>query len=207
MKKRFWLLLVMFLLGGCSVEFSMEDEHLAYLSHKVGNDHEKMFEEMNMGILLNYDLKLTKADKTWVTVWVEGYRDGEPMTPSRLTELSYGFSQEEEQEGSVGFGIIQPESGEELVSLYAPGATTGPEAIPNNPINTDKPHGYGYTLEEEITLDSGDTKVIGAYYESEQDNMIRSVDMQTEEGIEEMIHDEHVVLLLKIKVEERAGEN
>lgn len=207
MRKAFVCASILLLLAGCSMSASVDDEHLAYLSHEQEDEHEKMYHEMEIGILLNYHLRLPKADETWVNVWVEGYEDGKPMSPPRLTELSYGFAMDEIQEGNMGFGIIQPAEGEELFSLYAPGMTNAPKKVLNNPIDREMPYGWGYTMDEEITLDSGDTKVIGVYYQSGKKGEIRSVDVKSEEGIERMITDENVVLLLKIKVEQKKPEN
>ncbi|WP_377889946.1 hypothetical protein [Alkalihalobacillus sp. R86527] len=207
MGKALFCTALIFLLVSCNVSVSVDDEHLGTLSHEKESGQEKMFKEMNMGILLTYNLRLTKADETWVNVWVEGYQDGKPMSPSKLTELSYGFAMNEVEEGNMGFGIIQPAEGEELFSLYAPGIASAPRRISNNPLDSEKPYGWGYTMDDEITLESGETKVIGAYYQSGKKDEIRSVDLKTEEGIERMITDENVVLLLKMKVEQRDPEN
>ncbi|CAH0240973.1 hypothetical protein [Peribacillus simplex] len=50
-------------------------------------------------------IKLTNADKTWVNVSIESYKDGK-QEPQLIDKLSYGLSPNKVEEGNLGFGII-----------------------------------------------------------------------------------------------------
>jgi len=52
------------------------------------------FEDLNLGILFDFDFTLPNADNSWVNLWVERYIDGEKES-QRLTQLSYGNSPNE----------------------------------------------------------------------------------------------------------------
>ena len=102
---------------GCNSQDSNNDK-IAYISSNTDSEYEKTFNELNLGILFDFDLKLPKADKSWVDIWVEGYSNGEVIEPFPLTHLSYGLSPKELEEGKMGFGVINPNSDQMQFFLY-----------------------------------------------------------------------------------------
>lgn len=207
MKKIRWIIFTMvflglfFVLAGCSSQAN-EDEKIAYISSHVNSDYEKMFKKMGLGILFDYHLKLPSANQSWVTIWVEGYRNG-AAEPVRITEISYGLSPNQVEEGLVGFGIINPNSDHPLFLLYSPTASVSPHPVegkildPNATIST-----WDYAIgKEAIGLEAGETKILAVYRQAE--NSLKTYDYQDLKSINQILDESLTVLLLKIKVDEK----
>jgi hypothetical protein len=75
------------------------------ISKSADSEYVKTFKDLHLGILFNFDFKLPNADKSWVTIWVERYQNGEKNIHP-ITELSYGLSPNEVEQGNIGFGMI-----------------------------------------------------------------------------------------------------
>lgn len=60
---------------GCSSQNSNNNK-IAYISANPDSKYENTFKELHLGILFDFKLKLPKADKSWVDIWVEGYSNG-----------------------------------------------------------------------------------------------------------------------------------
>lgn len=193
-----YFLAILLLLTGCSED----NKHLAYVSTDRGGEYEDVVKELNIGTLINYHLRLPKADETWVRIWVEAYREGEKVEPF-FAELNYGLSPNKVDKGHMGLGIVQPYDEEELFFLYAPGVKDFPHTVENNPLQQDKPFTWGYTFDKELTLDSGDTETLGVYYQSSNPDSIEGVDFQDESSVQDLISRGETVLLIKMNVEER----
>ena len=191
------LLMLISLLGGCSSDRSNK---IAYISANENSRYQTTFSELNLGLVRDYRLMLPSADKSWVKIWVEGYRDGEKVEPSPLAELSYGLSPEKVSEGSMGIGIIH--TGERrYVFLYAPGVSMGPMELDAFLIDSGI-SGWEYAVDSErIGLEPGETVVLGAHRQGEQS--LRMYDLQDEDSIDDMIEEDKTVLLLKIRVDEQ----
>ncbi|GIP32767.1 hypothetical protein [Paenibacillus sp. J2TS4] len=193
-------LLMPLIMFGCSNE-PQGAEKIAYLSANDNSSYATTFSDLHLGNILDYHLKLTKADQSWVTIWVEGYIDGEKAEPFRLTELLYGLNPNDELvEGSMGFGIIDRFKDVSFF-LYSHGVSTTSKAIDiilkREGVGIS---GWDYAIgKEKVSLESGETKVLGVYREA-KDSM-RTYDYQDEEAIHQMIKEDMTVLLLKIKVE------
>lgn len=69
-------------------------------------------------MIFDFNLMLPNADKSWVEIWIEGYSDGEIVEPFPLIGLSYGLSPNQEVEGNMRFGIINPNSDEVQLLFY-----------------------------------------------------------------------------------------
>ncbi|WP_239710773.1 hypothetical protein [Paenibacillus sp. 19GGS1-52] len=146
-------------------------------------------------------MKLTEADKSWVTLWVEGYKDGKETVPFRLKELSYGLHPDQEAEGPMGFGIINPQFENVSFFFYSPDVSTPPQLV-ENILERGGASTWDYAIgHEEVGLESGETKVLGVYQQS--GNSLRTYDYQDSNEITKMINENKTVLLLKIKVERR----
>lgn len=191
------LLLILIVVSGCA---NSNKENVT-ISVNADSEYVSTFEDLNLGILFDFNFKLPNADKSWVNLWVERYNDGEKESQP-LTQLSYGNSPNKKEEGHLGFGIINPNDKDTLVFLYGPSVRANPSIIEkqtksSNFINWD--YGIG---NEDVELELGETKILAVYRETASDS-IRTVDLQDEESVNQMIQQDDLVLLLKIKVEER----
>ncbi|MDM5360737.1 hypothetical protein ABIE66_004793 [Peribacillus sp. B2I2] len=189
-------ILSLIIISGCS----NSKDSIATISVNSESEHTNTFKKLNLGELYDFDFKLNNADKTWVNVWIESYKDGK-QEPQPMAELSYGLSPNKEEEGNLGFGIIYTND-TRLCFLYSPNTTTTPQKI-------DKIHsngvfsGWDYAIgEEKVDLKLGETYLLGAYRES-NGNSIRTYDLQDENEVKKMLNDDKVVFLLKIKIEEK----
>lgn len=197
-------LLIVFVISIINIGCTNEgNEKIAYISSNPNSEHEKTFEELHLGILFDFNLKLPKADKSWVNLWVEGYSEGKALEPFHLAELSYGLSPNKTEEGRTGFGMINPISEEPQFFLYSVGVSQESHGIENNFLEKDSISTWDYAIESKtIGLEPGEEKVL-AVYRQDEDTMRSSYDYQNQDSINEMIKEDKTVLLLKIKVEER----
>lgn len=76
-----------------------------------------VLEDLNLGIVFDYNFKLNNADENWVDLLVERYKDGQ-LESNSLTKLSYGQSPNEVEKGNIGFGILETDD-DSFVFLYA----------------------------------------------------------------------------------------
>lgn len=195
------IMLLFLICLGCS-EKAESEEKIAYISANKDSTYTKTFKDLNLGILYDFNFRLTEADTSWVTFWVEGYQNGEKTDPFRLIELSYGLNPDKLVEGQLGFGIINPRS-EENASffLYSPNVYTTPQSI-ENLLNSEGVMGSSWDFaigEEELGLEAEEAKILGVYRET--GNSVRTYDYQDMNHITQMINEDKTVLLLKIKVE------
>jgi hypothetical protein len=188
------------MLAGCSKVEMDKEKAAAYISANEDSAYEKTFKELPLGILYDYNLKVNHADKRWVKIWVEGYQDGEKAEPFHITEMTYGLSPNQVDEGRMGFGIINPRSEDALVFLYEPNGGRHPHRLTNNIlINEASGSMWDYAIgTETIGLALGETKIIGVY---RQGNSFWTYDYQDANSIKQMINEDKTVLLLKIKIE------
>ena len=199
------VMMVSLFIVGCGNGTISEVEHAAYISVNENSQYEKTFKDLNLGILYDYNLKVNNADKSWVNVWVEGYQNGEKVDPFHLTELSYGQSPNQVNEGSLVFGIINPNSEDASIFISSPSGEVHrvlqPTGIKDGIFKKGMGSTWGYAIgSEPIALESGETKIIGVY---RQANSFRTYDYQDMDSIDRMINEDKGLLLLKIKVEER----
>ncbi|GAA0339446.1 hypothetical protein GCM10008967_32210 [Bacillus carboniphilus] len=171
------------------------------ISINQDSEYANTFKELNLGILFEFNFYLPNADKRWVNLWVERYKEGN-KDPRPLTELSYGSSPKEVTQGRLGFGMINPNLNDTSVFLFAPGVSSPPSLIekelnPNIKIST-----WDYAFgQDEVELELGETYILAAYRETER-NSIKMIDLQAKDSVDQMIKRDDMVLLLKIKVQE-----
>ena len=191
-------ILVTILIGsGCS----KSNDNKATISINSDSEHVKTFDDLNLGILFDFDFTLPNADQRWVNLWVERYNDGTKES-QHLTQLSYGNSPNKVDEGSMGFGMINPDSDDTMVFLYGPDVRTQPQIIEKESTESrlstwDSAIGKG-----KVKLNLGETKILAVYRETENGSL-HSVDLQNEENVKEIIEQDDTVLVLKIKIEEK----
>lgn len=184
-----------------SVACSKQSIETISISKKNNSNYLTTFNDLGLGILYDFDFNLPNADKRWVTLWVERYNEGK-MEDQPLGELSYGLSPNKNEKGSLGLGIINPHSDNTLAFLYAPGVTQRPMKLEPG-INTNLPSIWHYALvDEKVELNLNETYLLGVYRVISS-NHIRPIDYQDENALQQMINDDNMVLLLKIRVEEK----
>ncbi|MFJ6209761.1 hypothetical protein [Lysinibacillus sp. NPDC092081] len=186
--------LFLLFLSGCT---NQKETELTTISINTDSKYVSTFKDLNLGMLFDYNFKLNNADKSWVDLWVESYKDGQ-LESNSLTTLSYGQSPNKVEEGNIGFGIINSED-ESFAFLYGP-------SVKATPIKIDKIQsgasisGWGYAIgDETVKLKLNETYVLGVYRES-KGNSLRTYDLQDENEVKKMINDDHLVYLLKLKV-------
>jgi len=183
--------------SGCTIS----NDKTATISVNSDSEYVNTFEDLNLGILFDFDFTLPDADESWVNLWVERYNDGTKETQP-LTQLSYGNSPNKVDEGSMGFGMINPNTEAPLVFLYGPDVRTQPQIIKKES-NANRLSTWDYAIgEKEVELKMGETKILAVYRETENDSL-RTVDLQDEETVKEMIEQEDTVLVLKVKIDEK----
>ena len=154
----FSTMLICFLIlsSGCT----KPSDKTATISANSDSEYVNTFGDLGLGILLDFDFRLPDADKRWVTIWVEGYKDGEKV-PDPITELSYGLSPKQVTKGNVGFGIINPNTDEPLLFLYAPGLSIPPHKIEKNNFS-DGVRTWDYAIgDKKVGLKLGETNLLG----------------------------------------------
>ncbi|WP_336046207.1 hypothetical protein [Solibacillus ferritrahens] len=193
------LLLILIVSSGCA---TISGEEKITIEVNSESEYVNTFDDLNLGVLFDFNIKLPNADKSWVNLWGERYIDGE-LESEPLTQLSYGNSPNKVQEGHLGFGMINTSSEEDtLVFLYGPSVRTHPEKIEKE-AKSGVFRGSEYAIgNDKVELELGQTKILGIYRETEGGS-IRTFDFQDEDSINQIIQQDDEVLLLKIKVEER----
>ncbi len=194
----FILISTLLIFTGCTNNGNKDS--IATISVNSDSEHTNTFKKLNIGELYDFDFKLNEADKMWVNVWMERYKDGK-KEPQPIAELSYGNSPNKVEEGNVGFGMINT-GDTRLGFLYAPNVTSTPQ-------NIDKIHsdhvisGWDYAVgEDKKEIKLGETYLLGAYRES-NGNSMRTYNLQDDNEVKKMICDDKIVFLLKMKIEEK----
>lgn len=98
------IIIIMFISPGCN---KGSKNQVAYISINPNFNYKKTFEDLNLGTIFDFNLKLTNAKKSWVEIWVEGYSNGD-IIQTDLTGISMGAFLNKVEKGSMGFGIINP---------------------------------------------------------------------------------------------------
>lgn len=198
------MLIPMILNTGCSID-NNKTTKIAYISANIDSEYEQTFEDLHLGTLFDFNLKLPNADTSWVDIWIEGYKNGKPIEPVPLTQLSYGLSPNKINEGSIGFGIINPNKDETQLFLYsvASGAYTNPYSVNNDLFTKSGFTSWNYAIgNETIGLEAG-KEIILAVYRQNEDSIRTGYNYQDINSVNEMIKKDTTVLLLKIKVDEK----
>ncbi|MEK4534547.1 hypothetical protein NST21_04195 [Peribacillus sp. FSL K6-1552] len=200
MKKNYFIFSLISILSLIIISGCTNKDSIATISVNSDSEHTNTFKKLNLGELYDFDFKLNNADKTWVNVWIESYKDGK-QEPQPIAELSYGKSPNKVEEGNLGFGIINTND-TRLGFLYAPNVTATPQKI-DKIHSVDVFSGWDYAIgEDKVELKLGETYLLGAYRES-NGNSIRTYNLQDENEVKKMISDDKIVFLLKIKIEEK----
>ncbi|MCI3921255.1 hypothetical protein MO973_13545 [Paenibacillus sp. TRM 82003] len=150
---------------GCGTT-SGDPESIAYVSLREDSAYTRTFEDLPLGVLYDFHLKLTKADESWVRIWLEAYRNGKPADPFRLAELSYGMHPNGKVvEGPMGVGLLNPRREDAMVFVYSSAGAVPPHAA-QLPMSPEELGGstWGYAIGDEgIGIQDGETKLLGVY--------------------------------------------
>ena len=198
--KKNYLILSLFILLSLLLS-SCANSKATTISINEDSEYVHTFKDLNLGVLADFDFKLNDADKAWVDVWVEKYKAGKRV-PEPLAELSYGLSPNDIEEGNLGFGMLNLDTDEPLVFLYGPNVKIDPQKT-EKLLSSNVFSGWDYAMgEEKVQLEWGKTYLLGAYRVS-KGSSITTYDLQDEEEVKNMIQDDRIDLLLKIKIEEK----
>lgn len=208
-RKLLWLATTFLLLmiSGCSEQTVKEDKVAeAYISANIDSEYERVFKDIGLGNIFDYDLKLTRADESLVSLWVEGYKHGRRIQELPLMELTYGLDLDQESEGQLGLGIIKGIEGTSMF-MYSPHAKALPEVIGHD-LFTSGVSKWSYAIgSEEVALSFGETKLLAVYTEQEMQDSVavmKYYDYQDDDVEQAIINENTAVLLLKIKVEKHS---
>ncbi|MGE7673515.1 hypothetical protein ACQKMV_08060 [Lysinibacillus sp. NPDC094403] len=186
--------LFLLLLSGCT---DQKDTEIATISINTDSKYVSTFKDLNLGIVLDFNFKVNNADKNWVDLWVESYKDGQ-LDSNSLTTLSYGQSPNKVEKGNIGFGIINTND-ESFAFLYGPSVKATPQKI-DKILSGGSISGWDYAIgDETVKLELNETYLLGVYRESKGVSM-RTYDLQDENEVKKMIDDDHLVYLLKLKI-------
>lgn len=205
-----FFIVLLFSLLGCSKETAQNK--VAYISANENSEYEKVYKELGLGILYDFDFKLPYADQSWVDIWVESYKDGQKLEPFHLIGLSYGNSPQQVEEGHMGFGLINPISESGSIFMYSQNVKAPPIRIDNQLLNNSAAfYGWDYAIgSEKVGLESGETKLLAVYRQGKNNRIESYYNYQDSEAMEKIIKEDAVVLLLKVKVvknDEAKGDN
>lgn len=212
MKRKFNLLYLMIIFTtlvfsiGCSNK-NTSSSKIAYISTNVNSPYEKTFKDLNLGTLFDFNLKLPNPDKSWVTMWVEGYSNGKPIDPFQIIQLSYISPSNEVEESQVGFGILNlnnsENSSERKLFLYSANSTMSVNNTNENLFVEPAISSWEYAISDEsLALEPGEELLLAVYRQG-KDSLSTGYDYQDSDSVNEMINESMNVLLLKIKVEEK----
>ncbi|ACB83859.1 hypothetical protein [Natranaerobius thermophilus] len=187
---------------GCNDEDHDADKKIN-ISQNTDSKYEKTFENLSLGRLFDFNFKLPNPDESWIEIWVEGYKEGEPVEPFPLAKLSYGLGPSEEAEGNLGAGFLELDSDNPQIFIYSKGAQSKPVDIDNDLFSDINAKSWDYAIDdEEVGLNFGEEKVL-AVYRLGKDSMRASYDYQDSDELDKMIKEDAVVFVMKIVVEER----
>lgn len=190
------------LISACSGAVPM-DQSIATVWPNQSSEYEKTFQELHLGLLFDFDLKLSQADQSWVSLWFEGYRNGEPAGEVPFQSLSFGHFPQARHEGRLGFGLIGHQSQNPLLILYSSGASLNPTGLNEDFFEPMDLSTWDYAIGPgERNLGWGE-EVILAVYRKGTDGMRSGYDYQNKEEVSQMIKDDEMVLLMKMKVEKK----
>ncbi|MCT2538240.1 hypothetical protein NC661_10590 [Aquibacillus koreensis] len=203
--RQYYRSIVMIICVLISVGCSSQESKSPTISINAESEYVNTFEKLDLGLIFDFDFHLPNADQTWVTLWVEKYSEGKKDTEP-VAILSYGNSPSEVEEGLLGFGMLNQNTDDTAIFLYGPGVSIEPRNIDLLPeSNLMSSWDYALQDDEKLELQLGETKILASYRET-QGNGMSTISLSSEEEVEKLIQDNDLVLLLKIKVEERLAD-
>ena len=207
MQRKYFILLLITILvlavaTGCGAEGEDVDESVANsVSINTKSKYLDTFTELNLGEVLDFNLELNSSERNMVTIWVEGYRDGNPISQEPIGELSYRLSSEDDGLQAMGLGIFNHNFDSKLL-IYSSGGKIllNPTTMEGYQLNKSGVSAGEYAIKgDSVALELGEEKLLAAYRQAEYS--LKTVDYENEESISKMIAEDDFVLLLKIMIE------
>ena len=189
------MILIIFISSGCNKDSKSK---IAHISTNPNSNYSKTFEDLNLGTIFDFDLRLTSAEESWVEMWVDIYSNGN-MIQTDLTGLSMGEFSNKVEEGNMGFGIINENNGEMKIFSYALGSSTNPHAVHNELFLKYGVSAWSFATDNETELEYGEEIILAVYRQS--DAGLRTYDYNDLDTIKKMIKENKTVLLFKFKIE------
>ncbi|OPA74718.1 hypothetical protein BVG16_23480 [Paenibacillus selenitireducens] len=200
----FLLLSILLMLGMTSCNLGKADhDTLAIIQQQPDSESTNTFTNLHLGNIFDFSLELPHADTTWVNIWVEGYQQGTAMPSTSLGSISYGNSPNKIDKGHMGFGMIHLANDKKAIFLYAPPTYTQPKIVDFTNIE-DGPSVWAYAVgEDPVHLRAGEEILLAAY------RQIQGTTMEsfnpTKEKLKNMMENDDLLLLLKMKVDMKEG--
>ncbi|WP_166242981.1 hypothetical protein [Paenibacillus turpanensis] len=183
--------------SGCSK--SDETGAIAILSKDEDSELVTSFTQMFVGELLHYHLTLPQANRSWMTIWAEVYQKGSKIDLESPVMLSYGLSTKEKVEGSMGIALFQGNNDKMYFSLHAPGVRSALSEFHPNPYFPGIGHWENSIGEQPLQFEAGKEEIIGGFRGDQES--LRTYSMQNPEHVANMIKEDDLVILFKMKVE------
>src|SRR6056297_1208791 len=186
---------------GCEAINTNAKETVAYISRNNDSNYEKTFKELNLGKIFDYKYKLENANKTGVSLWLEGYENGEKIDPNPLRAYNYYLNpNKNSEEGKLGFGIVNSSDKNSSIFFYSPSSAVQPMDFnftfnENNNIYT-----WRNAINDKTFEVKKGEEIILAVYREIKGNELTHYDYQKSDSIKEIIDKDSKVLLFKFKI-------
>ncbi|GAA4077614.1 hypothetical protein [Amphibacillus indicireducens] len=198
-KQQFVFVLILFLIIILSAGCTSKNNNVATLRVNQDSNYVETFEDLSLGNIFDFEFTLPEAENKWVNLWVDSYVDGVKQADP-LISLNYGNSLNEADEGHLGFALVTLDSADLLAILYAPGVS-GRGVIERNPQEGVISSFEIINEQESIEIKTGEPTILAVYRET-TNHSIRTVNLKDAASVEQIIKQDDLVYLLKIKIEE-----
>ncbi|PKR77137.1 hypothetical protein CEY16_10355 [Halalkalibacillus sediminis] len=193
--KKIMLGLALLVLAGCSSVSGSGG--IGTITFVEDSESQKMFNRLNAGVIMEYDLELEGADDLEVEMWVDAYQDGVKLEENPLFKLS-NYYQEGKVNDRVGFSILDPGKDSSVV-IFSDKASHGSfrnEHKDKSVFEEGLSRGGHSISDEEMVLKEGEEQVVGFCYQSHDDG-IRGFEL---ENYEEAIDYAKNILVFNVKI-------
>lgn len=193
-----WIaLLIMIFAAGCV----KAETGVVTIQKNMDSDHVKSFDKLHLGELNEYKYILPKNKQVRGDIVVELYEDG--VKQNNTTSLSLGWEKDEQRSGDFGMGILENPEGDPGLILYSPDSTLRTSNLKDTKWTDLSIRGWQDGVgEKELTLEPGESYVLGAY-KGTASNETRNYVLSNETELEEMLNSHEFVLLLKVSLFEQ----
>lgn len=189
----------MVLLAACNEN---SNEAMVTIKKSSNSNNMEAIKELHLGTLYEYEYEWKQAKETWIKMWAEAYQVGVKVEPN-LAELNYGREPNEDVvKEPLGFGIIETDD-EAFIMLYTGSIKQGPQKITLENFKNVMASAWDEAFQEKLTMELGETKIIGAYRDTSNNTLRSGYNLQDEHEIKQMIETYDTVILFKMKVVEK----
>ncbi len=190
----------------CSPEDSTEEKDmkvdgLATVEALKEFDTKKAAERLALGPIFEFDVKFQDPNDTKLEVWLDIYKDGERLN-GKMGQVRTEFVDIKRKSEHIGWSMMDPLADTLDLRLYSYNAkesgtyTSQRETM----LKSGYPTSHKYLIDSNINLKPGKEYPVAAFYQSNSKNTIRGYNT-----LDQLIKNNHVVILMKVKVEEKIG--